>query len=102
MARKSLKSEVVKHSINEEHFSQENIHRVHHSPKHADFDYNVKKENIRVKKQRKVNKPRQNAQNNPDIKFNNHVDGEKPQPSINKSSGNIHFESNDILDDYKK
>ena len=102
LARKSHNSEIVKHSINEENFSQENIHRVHHSPKHADFDYNVKKENIRVKKQRKVNKPRQNAQNNPDIKFNNHVDGEKPQPSINKSSGNIHFESNDILDDYKK
>ena len=32
----------------------------------------------------------------------NHIEDEKPQAGINKSSGNIHFESNDLLDEYKK
>lgn len=102
LARKSGKeSNVVKHSINEENFNEANIHRVHHSPKHDDFDYTSKKDNIRVKKPKRV-KPEQNPQNNHEVKFNNHVDGEKPQANINQSSGNIHFESNDILDDFKK
>lgn len=90
---------VVKHSVNEENFSQENIHRVHHSPKHPDFNYNDKKENIRIKNQPK--RVKSHVQNH-DVKFNTTVDGEKPDAGINKSSGNIHFESNDLLDDYKK
>ncbi len=96
LAKKSEKeSNVVKHSINEENFSQTNIHKVHHSPKHKDFDYS----HVNKQKRRKSG---QNSQNNHDVKFNNHVDGEKPKATINKSAGNIHFESNDILDDYKK
>lgn len=36
-----------------------------------------------------------------DVKFGREVD-EQNQARINKSSDNIHFESNDLLDDYKK
>lgn len=94
---------VIKHSSNEEAFNRENIHKVHHSPKHQDFDYSSKKEEIRTKNHpRKVNRPNRNPQNNHNVKFNRSVSGEKPHAGINKSSGNIQFESNDILDDYKK
>lgn len=102
LAKKSGKeSNAVKHSENEENFAANNIHKVHHSQKHGDFDYTHKRETIRVKKQKRA-KPRQSTQNNHNVKFNNHVDSEKPHAGINKSSGNIHFESNDLLDDYKK
>lgn len=95
-------SNVVKHAVNEENFSSNNLSRVHHSTKHDDFEYMHKKESVRVKKTKNVQKPKQNSQDNPDVKFNRHVDDQKPQSGINKSSGNIHFESNDLLDDYKK
>lgn len=36
------------------------------------------------------------------VKFKNHVHEKESANSINKSSGNIQFESNDLLDDYKK
>ena len=92
------KSNVVKHHVNEESFSQENIHRVHHSSKHQDFAY--KRENIRMKNPpKRVYKPQQDSQNH-NVTFNNKVDSENT--GINESSGNIRFESNDILDDYKK
>ncbi len=92
------KANVVKHHVNEESFSQENIHRVHHSSKHQDFAY--KRENIRMKNPpKRVYKPQQDSQNH-NVTFNNKVDSENT--GINESSGNIRFESNDILDDYKK
>ena len=92
------KANVVKHHVNEESFSPENVHRVHHSSKHQDFAY--KKENIRMKNPpKRVNKPQKDSQNH-NVTFNNKVDSENT--GINESSGNIRFESNDILDDYKK
>ena len=104
LARQSEKeSKVVKHSVNEETFSKENAHKVHHSPKHQDFDYNAKRENIRVKSQpKKANRSNQSPKKDYEVKFNKSIDGEKHNAGINESSGNIHFESNDILDDYKK
>ena len=36
------------------------------------------------------------------IKFKNHISEEKSKTGINESSDKIHFESNDLLDDYKK
>ena len=102
LSRRSDKKSGVQHSINEENFSQQNIHKVHHSKKHQDFNYNIKKENIPLKDKRIVNKPEQNSQINHDIKFDDHIGDEKHNAGINKSSGNIHFESNDLLDEYKK
>ena len=36
------------------------------------------------------------------VTFKNHVSEEKQNSGINKSSDKIQFESNDLLDDYKK
>lgn len=95
----------VEHNSNR-NFENE-VNRVHHSKKHNDFEY-VDKSTIRVKK----HKPNtQNAgRKKSNVNFRNHVDEKSAEngsassksSSINKSSGNIQFESNDLLDDYKK
>ncbi len=98
-ARESEKEfKIIKHKLNEENFSQDNIKKAHHSNKHDDFDYEYKRENIRVRNHKPVNKPRHES----NVKFSNQINDEKPQGGINKSSDNIHFESNDLLEDYKK
>ncbi len=92
------KANVVKHHVNEETFAQENVHRTHHSSRHQDFTY--KRDNIRMKNSpKRANKPQQDSQNH-NVTFNNKVESENK--GINESSGNIRFESNDILDEYKK
>ena len=48
------------------------------------------------------NKSRPNKNYESSVKFKSHINDEKSQTGINESSGNIHFESNDLLDDYKK
>ena len=99
-ARDSEKEfKVIKHTMNDESFSKENINKKHHSRKHNDFDYEKKRQSIRVNNYERTKKPQKNSQ----VRFKNHVKSpEKPQAGINESSSNIHFESNDILDDYKK
>ena len=87
---------------------EKDVNRVHHSKKHDDFEY-VDKRTIRVKHR---NPEMHNAGGKKsNVNFRNRV-GIKPaedsgvagskSSSINKSSGNIQFESNDLLDDYKK
>lgn len=99
-ARESEKEfKVIKHTMNDENFSKDNTNRYHHSKKHEDFDYSQKRQNIRVNNHKRVKKP----QNDSKVKFKSHVvSEEKPQAGINESFKNIQFESNDILDDYKK
>lgn len=99
-AKKSeMEFRVIKHSLNDENFSNENINKHHHSKKHKNFDYGEKRENIRVKNKKRDKKPQKDSK----VKFKNRVESkEKHHAGINKSSENIHFESNDILDDYKK
>lgn len=100
-AKKSAnESNVIKHEINQDNFTKENITKIHHSKKHHDFDYDDKRPP--VNRHRKVNEPRHTQKAEPNVRFKSHVDDEKPQTGINESSGNIHFESNDLLDDYKK
>jgi hypothetical protein len=53
---------------------------------------------IRTKRYRRANKPKSDS----DVQFKNTHADEKPDAGINRSSNNIQFESNDILDDYKK
>lgn len=97
------KSELdAKHSANR-NFDRE-IARVHHSKRHEDFDY-IDKKTIRVKN----HKDTVGSNRKSPVNFKNHADkkhtgdGQNIQPhKINKSSGNIHFESNDLLDDFKK
>ena len=87
-------------------FDKDNINRIHHSKKHDDFEY-VDKKSIRVKDHKKITDIPKNKSK---VNFNNHLkkqasDGEVPNNQsygINESSGDIHFESNDLLDDYKK
>jgi energy-converting hydrogenase Eha subunit A len=87
-----------KHQLNEENFTEENIRKVHHSKKHNDFDYHKKREDIRVKRHDSNN----NHEYDSDVTFKNTLDDERHKTGINESSSKIQFESNDILDDYKK
>ena len=88
----------TKHQINQKNFSKDNVMKSHHSSKHKDFDYEQKRKSIRVKNQKQVNHMKTEST----VKFENHVSDEKSGAGINKSSTNIRFESNDLLDDYKK
>lgn len=87
-----------KHQINQETFTRENLQKKHHSRKHNDFDYEKKGKSIRVQRHDPLNHPKHDEE----IMFQSNVDVEKPQSGINESSANIQFESNDLLDDYKK
>ena len=89
-------SRLTKHKENEE-FAH-NVRKVHNSRKHDAFDYDKKMKEIRTKRYRRANKPKSDS----DVKFKNTRADEKPDAGINRSSNNIQFESNDILDDYKK
>ena len=60
------------------------------------FFYEEKMKSIHNKKSTK-------SKSKPEVDFNKQESDEEPIVSgINKSSEKIHFESNDILDDYKK
>jgi hypothetical protein len=89
-------SRIANHIANEENFNHPK--KVHHSKKHQDFDYEQKRKSIHVKNR----KPVSQAELENGVKFSNQLADEKPQTGINKSSDKIQFESNDILDDYKK
>ena len=94
----------IKHNINKENFSKDNPKKSRHSKKHEDFNYEELRENIRSN-----NRNKQELESA--VKFKNHVKRpesapkpveEKPHVGINKSSDKIQFESNDLLEDYKK
>ncbi len=89
---------ITKHKINEENFSKENAGKKHHSKKHEDFEYNKKREDVRTKNHEKANMVKYEA----DVQFKKDIDMNKNNPGINESFDNIQFESNDLLDDYKK
>ena len=89
---------IIKHQINEQNFSKQHDSKEYHSKKHEDFDYDQKRKSIRVKNHETINQPKHDSE----IKFKEHINVEKPQKGINKSSANIQFESNDLLDEYKK
>lgn len=85
------------HEVNKRNFSHDNAVRAHHSRKHNDFDYEEKMQSIHNK--RRMVQPR----HKPEVNFKDHPSDEGHSASgINESSGNIQFESNDLLDDYKK
>ncbi|MBR3112188.1 MAG: hypothetical protein IKH29_09090 [Methanobrevibacter sp.] len=89
---------LIKHSINESNFEKSNLNKVHHSKKHDDFDYEAKSHDMKSNL-KKINKSRHNVEKGSEVTFKNHID---QKSGINQSSGNIQFESNDLLDDYKK
>ena len=89
---------LIKHSINESNFEKSNLNKVHHSKKHDDFDYEAKSHDMKSNL-KKINKSRHNVEKGSEVTFKNHID---QKSGINQSSGNIQFESNDLVDDYKK
>lgn len=84
------------HDKNSENFSDHNIRKIRHSKKHEDFDYEHKKEDP-GRKHYHINRPRTETE----VTFKKDLN-EGSDSGINKSSGNIQFESNDLLDEYKK
>ena len=94
-ARQSEKEfKVIKHNMNKENFEDGNINKIRHSRKHEDFDYAERRQ-----AHNKINKSRHDAEKGPEVTFKNHISQES---GINQSSENIQFESNDLLDEYKK
>ena len=76
--------------------------RVARQPKmHEDFHQDEGHKVIRVKKPKRQTRPVQ-PRHESNVKFKSDIDVEKDSAKINTSSGEIHFESNDLLDDYKK
>ena len=98
-ARQSEKEfSIIKHNMNNENLNSENINKIPHSKKHDDFDYVERRQDIR-QSHNKINKSRHKKEKGPEVTFKNHINQES---GINQSSENIQFESNDLLDDYKK
>lgn len=95
MSEKEFK--LIKHNINENNFSHNVSRNSHHSKKHNDFDYSQKRQSVRVENHRPVGKSKHTKR---DVTFKNHVFDQNK--GINESSDKIQFESNDLLDDYKK
>lgn len=76
---------------------------VYSSRRHKDFDYLEKGHKSHRDNSQPVTRPRSNIEKrNHDVKFSNHMSSSNRDSSINRSSENIHFESNDLLDEYKK
>lgn len=94
---------IAQKSNNDEIYTETPVRRSYQPPKQQNVGYSAPKNgDVRVRRVRRVNKSRHNPQNSPNDKMNSSVRTEKHQKSINKSSGNIQFESNDLLDEYKK
>ncbi len=74
---------------------------VYSSRDNDDFDYFERRPNSYNANHQHINKPRHNAENH-DMRFKNHTNHSDNDSGINKSSGNIRFESNDLLDEYTK
>lgn len=93
---------VVQQSGNDEVYTENHVRRSYRPPRQQNVEYSAsKREDVKVKRVRRVNDHGQNPQNNPNIRMKR-VEGHKSQQGINRSSEKIHFESNDLLDDFKK
>lgn len=93
---------IAQKSANNEIYTENHVRRSHQPPKQQNAEYAPQSPNVRVRMVRKVEESKHNPQNLHNDKMNNRARTEKHQKSINKSSGNIQFESNDLLDEYKK
>ena len=104
-----MEFEELKRNINKDN-SVKTVKRVYKSQSNSNYkNQNPQNRNVNVKdyprnnSRRKANdyKKSQNNPDEPDVKFSNRVDNIS-NSGINESSENIHFESNNLLDDYKK
>lgn len=100
--RVNKESEVGQHSGDGEIINP-NVHRVHHSSMPDESKYAGRKRHPQqVKNQKRVSEYIPKPKINSNIKFKSGIDNKKSTSGINKSSDKIHFESNDLLDEYKK
>lgn len=95
--RDSQSGERLADHENNEEFSH-NLKKVHHSKRHDDFDYGNRKKGASAKR----HEPITESESGPEVTFKSNLGSDKSDTGINQSSGNIQFESNDLLDDYKK
>lgn len=70
-------------------------------PRPDSYNHNAEHKTIRVKNPKRKVKPVK-ASNESNVTFKKDIDMDSESLKINTSSGDIQFESNDILDDYKK
>lgn len=90
-------------------FSSEEEYKQNQRKKKDNIPVNYSKKNIPRKTPRNVRRPENPSQRPRNVRFkgnvnknNPNVDQQNSQVRINKSSNEIRFESNDLLDDYKK
>lgn len=82
-------------------FNPEEVRRAEKPKKHEDFSHDNGHRIIRVKKPKMPSRPlRPKKETN--VRFKHDIDIENDSSKINTSSGEIQFESNDLLDEYKK
>ena len=84
--------------IKHEKSSEDNVKEETGSKKQDDFKFTEKRKESKEKIHKEVNKPKLET----NVKFKDHIDTQTSQTGINESSDKIHFESNDLLDEYKK
>jgi large-conductance mechanosensitive channel len=87
----------IKGETSKEKPSKEKAKKSDSRKKGNTFDYEEKMRSIHENKQ-KVHKSKQDSQ----VSFNDKLDDTNNNFGINESTNKIHFESNDLLDDYKK
>ena len=76
---------------------------VHSSRRHDDFDYSNKREKSHGANHQHMNKSKHSIEKeHHDVKFKGNIQTSNNNSRINKSSEHIHFESNDLLDEYRK
>ena len=87
----------IKRESSEENSNKEKDKKDNPPKKDNAFNYEEKMKSIRENKKR-INQ----SKFEPQVNFNDTLVDEKHKSGINESTGKIHFESNDLLDDYKK
>ena len=81
-------------------FNPEDVLKSQQPKKHEDFHHDEGHKVIKVKPKRQTKPAR--PKNETNVKFKQDIDIDADSTKINTSSGEIQFESNDLLDDYKK
>lgn len=82
-------------------FNPDEVRKVRQPRMHEDFHNDEGHKVIKVKKPKRQTKPAM-PRKETNVKFRHDIDGENDSAKINASSGQIHFESNDLLDEYRK
>ena len=105
LSRKSDSEVKVIHSNSEEKSTYRDAQSYfnHKKDNHVRVREDIKRQPPkRVYRSKNIPKQQSNVKFKEDVEKSQSVANQKPRTGINKSSEKIHFESNDLLDDYKK